>query len=268
MLEAQLFSATADQKGAYALPDEFDGVVNRPVLYDAVRSYLNNQRQGTHSTKTRAEVSGGNQKPWRQKGTGRARQGTTRAAHWRGGGVVFGPKPRSYRTELPRKVRQLARISALNQRASEGAVYVIEALSFTQPKTRQMVELLDKVGLADQKVLVLTAEHRPEVYKSGRNLQTVQVMRYTDAAAYDVLWSDAVLIEEGAIGGHAIKGSKKKATAGRATRAKKAAEGTVKKRTTKKRATAKKRSTAKKTTAKRVKKKTTKKARKKGESDA
>lgn len=271
MLEAQLFSATADQKGAYALPDEFDGVVNRAVLYHAVRSYLNNQRQGTHSTKTRSEVSGGNQKPWRQKGTGRARQGTIRAAHWRGGGVVFGPKPRSYRTDLPRKVRQLARISALNQRATEGAVYVIEGLSFAEPKTRQMVDLLAKLGLAGHKVLVLTAEHRPEVYKSGRNLQTVMVMRYADASAYDVLWSDAIVIEEGAIGGHAIKGTTRKTTAGRATRAKKAAEGTAKKRTTKKRASAKKRATAKKTTKKKTTKrakKSTKKATKKGKSDA
>ncbi|NIN09923.1 MAG: 50S ribosomal protein L4 [Gemmatimonadales bacterium] len=167
MLEAQLYTAEAKQKGSYALPDEFDGTVNRAVLYHAVRAYRNNQRQGTHSTKTRSEVSGGSRKPWRQKGTGRARQGTNRAAHWTGGGVVFGPKPRSYRTDVPRKVKRMARQSALNARANEGAIHIIEALEFEGPKTRRMVELLEKLGLAGRKVLVLTSEARPEVYLSG-----------------------------------------------------------------------------------------------------
>ncbi|MGD2134754.1 MAG: 50S ribosomal protein L4 [Gemmatimonadales bacterium] len=265
MLEAQLYTAAADRKGSYALPDEFDGTVNRTVLYHAVRAYQNNQRQGTHSTKTRAEVSGGSAKPWRQKGTGRARQGTIRAAQWAGGGVVFGPKPRRYRTDLPRKARQLARQSAFNQRVHDGALFVIETLAFDQPKTRQMAELLAKLDLADRKVLVLTAEHRPEVFKSGRNLSSVHVMRYADASAYEVLWSDAVLVEESAIGGHAIKRTARSASAGRARRAKKAAEGTTKKRTTKKRATAKKKTTSKKKTAKRT---ATKRTKKKGGSDA
>jgi len=160
-------------------------------------TYLANQRQGTHDTKTRAEVSGGNQKPWRQKGTGRARQGSIRAPHWRHGGIVFGPHPRDYRLGIPKKVRQLAKKSALNARAREGALVVVDALAFEKPKTKTLVELLAKLGVVDRKVLLLTAgqAHAHNVYLSGRNLPGVHVMRFADATAYEVLWSDAVVIE-------------------------------------------------------------------------
>jgi large subunit ribosomal protein L4 len=211
MREAQHFTAAAVEKGSYALPAEYDGTVNRAALYLAIRAYRNNQRHGTHSTKSRAEVSGGNQKPWKQKGTGRARQGSTRAPHWRHGGIVFGPTPRSYRTDIPRKVRQLARTSALNARAGEGAIHVIEALNFDAPSTKQLVELLAKLKLADKKVLVLTAENRPNVYLSARNLSTVNVLRYGEAAAYDIVWADALIVEEAALGGHVVAGAKKAA---------------------------------------------------------
>jgi large subunit ribosomal protein L4 len=163
--------------------------------------YLNNQRQGTSMTKTRSFVSGGNQKPWKQKGTGRARQGSIRAPHWRGGGTVFGPQPRDYRTEIPRKVKQLARRSALNARARDGALHVIERLAFRAPRTAQMVELLGQLGLDGRKALVLTAGHNPNAYLSGRNLPTVEVMSYPEASAYDILWSEAVIVEEGALTG-------------------------------------------------------------------
>lgn len=261
MLEAHHFTPAAKRKGSYALPDEFDGTVNRAVLYHAVRAFRNNQRQGTHSTKTRSEVAGGSRKPWRQKGTGRARQGSIRAPHWPGGGIVFGPRPRGYRTALPRKVRHLARQSALNARANEGVFYVIEALNFEAPKTKQMVELLSKLALSGQKVLVLTAETQPAVYLSGRNLRNVHVMRYGDAAAYDILWSDAVVVEEGAIGGHAIR-KRATSTTRRSTRAKETAGAAPKKKgagraLAKKQTTAKKTSTTKKgTKAKRTAKRT------------
>jgi len=199
MLEVRRFSAAAEPKGQFTLPASYDGTINEPVLWQAVRAFRSNQRQGTHATKTRAEVSGGGRKPWRQKGTGRARQGTTRAPHWRGGGVAFGPKPRSYRTDLPRKVRQLARQSAFNARVGEDAFLVIESLAFEAPKTKQLIELLDRVGLAGRKVLVLTHDNQPAVYLSGRNLPNVEVMRYSDASAYAVLWADAVLVEESAL---------------------------------------------------------------------
>jgi len=202
MIEAPHYtSAGSKRDGAFALPAEYyDGTVNEPVLHQAVRVFLNNQRQGTAATKTRSFVSGGNQKPWKQKGTGRARQGSTRAPHWRGGGTVFGPQPRDYRTEIPRKVKQLARRSALNARAREGALHVIERFAFRRPKTAQLAGLLDSLGL-DGKVLVLTANGDQNVYLSGRNLPTVEVMPYAQASAYDVLWSDAVVVEEGALTG-------------------------------------------------------------------
>ena len=200
MLKAQLFTSAAKPKGSVALPaDEFDGVVHKGALYQAVRAFRGNQRQGTHSTKTRAEVSGGGRKPWRQKGTGRARQGTIRAAQWRGGGIVFGPKPRSYRIDLPKKLKRLARRSALNARAGEGALFVIEALDFAVPKTRELAALLEELGVGGKKVLVLTSDVNPNVYLSGRNMQRVSVMRYHDAAAYDILWADAVVVEQSAL---------------------------------------------------------------------
>jgi large subunit ribosomal protein L4 len=261
MLEAAHFSVAADPKGNYALPVEYDGTVHETALYHAVRAYQGNQRQGTHATKTRSEVSGGSRKPWRQKGTGRARQGTIRAAHWRGGGIVFGPKPRRYRIDLPVKLKRLARQSALNARANEKALYVIEELAIEQPKTKRMVELLEKMGLQDRKVLVLTSETRSAVHLSGRNLPNVLVRRYRDASAYEVLWSDAVIIEEQAIGGHVVARSAPKAKAPRA----RAGSGTRGKAAG--RALAKQRASATKTT-KKAKKKSTKKTKPKGGSDA
>jgi large subunit ribosomal protein L4 len=203
MLEAPHYSsAGARRDAAFALPgDVFDGTVNEPVLHQAVKVFLNNQRQGTAATKTRSFVSGGNQKPWKQKGTGRARQGSTRAPHWRGGGTVFGPQPRDYRTEIPRKVKQLARKSALNARAREGALHVIERFAFRKPRTAQLAELLASLELAGRKALVLTAGSNTNLYLSGRNLPTVEVMPYAEASAYDILWSDAVVVEEGALTG-------------------------------------------------------------------
>ena len=202
MIEARHYSAAGVQhKAAFALPAElFDGEVNEPVLHQAVKSFLGNQRQGTHQVKTRSFVSGGNQKPWRQKGTGRARQGTTRAPHWRGGGIVFGPSPRDYRSTTPRKVRQLARRSALNARAREGALFVVDTLAFQAPKTRVLADLLAKLGLTGRRVLVLSNGGNKNLYLSGRNLPDVEVSSWSDASAYDILRSDTVVVEQGALG--------------------------------------------------------------------
>ncbi len=204
MIEAPHYSAAGAKKKAVRLPAAlFDGTVNEHALHRAVVTYLANQRQGTHDTKTRSEVSGGNQKPWRQKGTGRARQGSIRAPQWRHGGIVFGPHPRDYRLGIPKKVRQLAKKSALNARAREAAVFVVDALEYEKPKTKTLAELLGAVGVVDKKVLVLTAgapPHAHNVYLSGRNIPRVRVMRFADATAYEILWSDAVVIELPALG--------------------------------------------------------------------
>jgi large subunit ribosomal protein L4 len=202
MIEAPYYSASGQKhSGGFALPaDLFDGTVNEPVLHQAVKTFLANQRQGTAKTKVRKEVSGGNQKPWRQKGTGRARQGSTRAPHWRGGGTVFGPIPRDYRAELPRKVRQLARRSALNARAREAMVRVIDPLTLEAPKTKALVALLDKLALGGTKTLLLTAGAKPAVHLSGRNMPLVRVLPFADASAYDILAAEALVIEAGALG--------------------------------------------------------------------
>jgi len=204
MIEAPHYSAAGAKKKSVRLPAAlFDGTVNEDVLHRAVITYLANQRQGTHDTKTRSEVSGGNQKPWRQKGTGRARQGSTRSPQWRHGGIVFGPHPRSYRLGIPKKMRQLAKKSALNARAREQALFVVDPLEYEKPKTKTLAELLRKLGVGAQKVLVLTAgaAHAYNVYLSGRNIPSVHVMRFADATAYEILWAQAVVVELPALEG-------------------------------------------------------------------
>ena len=199
--EAAAYTALGTPRDRVALPGTtFDGTVNLPVMHQAVKAYLANQRQGTHATKTRRWVVGGNQKPWKQKGTGRARQGSTRAPHFVGGGTVFGPQPRSYEQTLPKGVKALARKSALNARAREGALLVIDRFAFDTPKTTQVAQLLARLELLGRKVLILTDGHKPMVYLSGRNIPNVRISAYSDVTTYDVVWSDVVLVEAGAIG--------------------------------------------------------------------
>jgi large subunit ribosomal protein L4 len=201
--DAPAYTARGTARDRVSLPETlFDGTVNMPVMHQAVKAFLANRRQANAHTKTRGLVIGGNKKPWKQKGTGRARQGSTRAPHWRHGGIAFGPKPRSYRLGIPKKMRQLAKKSAFNARAREGAVVVVDAFEYEKPKTKPFAELLAKLQLTDKKVLVLTAggEHSYNVYLSGRNIPDVQVMRFADATAYEILWSEAVVVELPAFG--------------------------------------------------------------------
>src|SRR5262245_4131304 len=147
--QAAAYTAQGTSRDAVALPESlFDGTVNVPVMHQAVKAFLANQRQGTASTKIRKYVTGGNQKPWKQKGTGRARQGSTRAPHWVGGGTVFGPTPRSYRQELPKQVKALGRKSALNARARENAIVVIDQFNYAAPKTSALAALVARLGLS------------------------------------------------------------------------------------------------------------------------
>ena len=198
--EAPAFTAKGTSRDQVSLPSTvFDGTVHMPAMHQAVKAFLANQRQGNASTKIRKYVTGGNQKPWKQKGTGRARQGSIRAPHWVGGGTTFGPTPRSYAQYVPRQVRALARKSAFNARARENAIIVIDVFDFDAPKTKQMKALVDRLGGGDKKVLVLTDGAKPNVFLSGRNLPTVHVMPYHDVSTYHILWSDLVLIEEPAL---------------------------------------------------------------------
>jgi large subunit ribosomal protein L4 len=200
-IEAAAYSAQGTPRERVALPGAtFDGTVNVPVMHQAVKAFLANQRQGNASTKTRGLVIGGNQKPWKQKGTGRARQGSTRAPHWVGGGTVFGPRPRKYTEVVPRQVRALARKSALNARAREGALLIIDAFQYDAPKTSRLQQLLARLDVAHRKVLILTDGAKTNVYLSGRNIPSLHVMPYSDVSTYHILWADTVLVEAAALG--------------------------------------------------------------------
>ncbi len=260
-LEAAAYTALGTPREKVSLPHAtFDGTVNVPVMQQAVKAMLANQRQGTAFTKTRGLVIGGNQKPWKQKGTGRARQGSTRAPNWPGGGTVFGPHgDRNYSQAVPRQVRQLARRSAFNARARENAVLVIDRFAYEAPKTSQLHQLLARLGVAHQNALILTDGVKPNVYLSGRNLPKVRVMPYSDASTYDLLWSDVVLVEASAIGQvlspvteKAVEKVKVKKTAAPKTPKARHAAETAKKETAKKavKAAAKKKAPAKKAAAK------------------
>ncbi len=200
MYSATLYSASGEPGESVELPrDLFDGVVNEAALHQVVKAYLANQRQGTASTKTRGEVRGGGRKVWRQKGTGRARQGSIRAPHWRGGGVVFGPRPRDYRQDVPKKLKALARRSAFNTRARADQVALIEGFQLDAPKTRHVVDLLGRIGVAERKVLILTDGINETLLLSARNLSNVAVMPFREVSAYQVLDATQLLIQNSAL---------------------------------------------------------------------
>jgi large subunit ribosomal protein L4 len=200
-MEVTAYTAQGEpQKKRTALPEAtFDGTVSEDALHQVVTALLAHQRQGTAATKTRGYVRGGSRKPWRQKGTGRARVGTIRSPLWRGGSVVFGPHPRSYDVRIPRKVRRLAIRSALNAGAAEGSLAVVEPLELEQPRTKEITGLLAGIGAEGSNVLFLTDGYKPNVYLSGRNIPGVVVCPWGEASAYDVVWSDLVLIEASAL---------------------------------------------------------------------
>ena len=163
-----------------------------------VRVIRANQRQGTHATKGRSEVSGGGRKPFRQKGTGRARQGTIRAPHHKGGGTVFGPHPRSYTLGINKKVKLLARRSALSYKAKSDDVIIVEDFSYDEPKTKRVQEFLNALDLADKKVLVVTGKNEAKMHYSARNLYNVQVRESVSFSTYDVLNAEKLIIQESA----------------------------------------------------------------------
>jgi large subunit ribosomal protein L4 len=200
MYKAPVYKADGAQSGEQDLPASlFDGSVNEAAMWQAVKAYRANQRQATAATKGRSDVSGGGKKPWRQKGTGRARQGSIRAPQWRGGGNVFGPRPgRNYRQELPKQLRWLARRSAYNTRAADGSVRIVESLQLDAPRTKQIVALLESCGAVGN-VLVLTAGNQPNVYLSARNLPGVLVRPFGEESTYDLLWADTLIIDAAAL---------------------------------------------------------------------
>jgi large subunit ribosomal protein L4 len=191
------------------LPEAIFGIQpNVPVMHQVVTAQLAAARAGTHSTKNRAEVSGGGAKPWRQKGTGRARQGSSRAPHWRGGGVAHGPQPRSYRQRTPKKMVWLALRSALSDRAASGMVTVIDDWGFAAPKTKDAIAALKAMGVADnERVLVVLARDDEVAWKSFRNLaDQVDVVTVEELNTYDVLVSDRVIFTSATLGALSARG--------------------------------------------------------------
>jgi large subunit ribosomal protein L4 len=172
---------------------------NDHAIYLAVKAYLANQRQGTHKSKERGEVSGGGKKPWKQKGRGGARAGTTRSPLWVGGGTIFGPRPREYRQDLPKKVKRLARKSALSYKVKDEQLVIIEDFNFETPKTKEFQNILQALKINDKKVLLLTGSHSESVYKSGRNISKVKILEASKASTYDILNNQVLLVQKSAV---------------------------------------------------------------------
>ena len=198
MPSIKVVNMTGAQVGEMNLSDVvFGAEVNKAVLHAAVRTYLLNQRQGTQSTLTRTEVSGGGRKPWRQKGTGRARQGSTRSPQWTHGGVALGPKPRSYRTDLNKKVKRLAMKSALSGKVLDDALVIVNEIVATEYKTKTMAAMLKALG-AEKKALVVLAEKNEMVIKSLGNIAGVKLAYVNTLNVYDILNCDKLVVVEAA----------------------------------------------------------------------
>ena len=195
-MNAKRFGIDGSEKGVSALPDELFGQpVHEHLLWLSIKRHLGNQRQGTSKVKTRGEVSGGGRKPFRQKGTGRARQGSNTSPLMPGGGRAFGPVPRDHRTELPKKQRRAALISALSQKAGENAVAVVDDLAFSEPKTRQMADVLKALGLNGKRtLLVLGGAADENLLKSCRNLANLRLVAAHQLNAYELLHAEHVLM--------------------------------------------------------------------------
>ena len=199
MLKTNVYNMSGKLVGEIELPEAVFGIEpNEAAVHDAVKNHLANKRQGTQSALTRAEVSGGGRKPWRQKGTGRARQGSTRAPQWTHGGIVFAPKPRDYSYSLNKKAKRLALKSVLSAKASEQAVVVIDEIKMDAPKTKTFAQFLNAVGCTT-KTLVVTAATDQNVVRSGRNIEGCEVTFANLLNTYDVLHADKLVVDKAAL---------------------------------------------------------------------
>ncbi len=202
MVEAKVYSFAEGAGPQTVALDErlFGGEVNKDLLYRMVRLQMANRRQGTSCTKTRGEVRGGGRKPWRQKGTGRARQGSRRSPLWVGGGTTFGPKPRDYTMSLTKKMRAGALVSALSDRAQEGRVVLVDRMGFEEPKTKSAVALLARLGVSGSALIVVSSsEYDRAVKKSFTNLRYVKCIAGCGVNVYDVLRHDFLVMTVGAV---------------------------------------------------------------------
>jgi len=200
MIQAEVLNRENKSVGTVELPPDIFGVnVKKELLHEVVRNYLANQRQGTASTKTRGEVRGGGRKPYRQKGTGRARAGSIRSPLWKGGGTVFGPKPRDYSYKLPKKVKWAALSSAFTAKLQDGEITIVEDLSLPEPKTKLLVGLLKALGLVENSILIIIPEKDEVLELAARNIPRVNVARVGELNVYSILAHEKLLIVKGAI---------------------------------------------------------------------
>ncbi len=198
MPTAAVYNTEGVQVGEIELKEEIFGIEpHEQAVYEAVVNHLANLRRGTHDTKTRAEVSGGGRKPWRQKGTGRARHGSIRSPIWRGGGIVFGPHPRDYSYKLPKKVKRLALKSALSAKARAGEIVILDELRLGEPKTKEMVKILNNVNARD--ALLVTAGPDEAVWKSARNIPSVKPLHARILNVYDILAYEKLVMTKDAV---------------------------------------------------------------------
>lgn len=182
------------------LPKDIFGIEpNDHAIYLSVKAFLANQRQGTHKSKERGEIRGGGKKPWKQKGRGGARAGTTRSPLWSGGGRIFGPRPRDYRQDLPKKVKRLARKSAFSYKIKDEQVMIVDDFNFEKPKTKEFVDMLKALNVSGKKVLLLTNGKIETVYKSGRNIPKVKILEADKASAYDILNNQVLIMQKSAV---------------------------------------------------------------------
>jgi large subunit ribosomal protein L4 len=194
-MQVPVYNIQGEQVSEVELRDDiFAAPVNPGLMHQAFVRQMANARLGTHKTKTRGEVRGGGRKPWRQKGTGRARQGSIRAPQWQGGGTVFGPQPRSYRQKMPRKMRRQALRSALSVKAAESQVRLLDALEMAEPKTKEMVGILEKLGLGNGSALILLPQRDEVILRSVRNLPQVRTLVAQYLNVRDLLHYDYILM--------------------------------------------------------------------------
>lgn len=199
-MKLSIYTTEGKESGSAELRDSIFAIEpNETVIYEDVRRYMANQRQGTAKTKERGEVRGGGRKAYRQKGTGMARRGSIRSPLLKGGGTVFGPRPRVHNVKMTKKMRKLARKSALSLKASDEAIIVVEDFTYEAPKTSHIADMLEALDIDDKKVLLLTADTDINVYKSARNIPGVQVLEGNKATTYQILDADVLLIQKGAV---------------------------------------------------------------------
>ncbi len=199
-MELKVYKKDGGKASKMKLEESVFGITpNEDVVFRAVQSELTNSRQGTHSTKSRGMVRGGGRKPFKQKGRGVARAGSTRSPLWRGGGTVFGPQPHGYSYKMPKKMKLLARRSILSYKANNDGLIIMDEISVTDPKTKEFMKILNELKIADKKVTVLLGESKTNVFLAGRNIPNIAILEAKDASTYDLIDCDVILAEKSGV---------------------------------------------------------------------